>query len=470
MEVIYPPLLSRKEVTQQYTDLALAIVRELIQNSLDAGAKNIYLNFEGNTYSAQDDGRGMDRVQFQDRFLTLGATHKETGSIGGFGAAKKVLAFAYEKWECASLDFSVKGSFDQIIEVSEEEVGGFFISATDELIEAEKLERAAKTICDLSHIDINVYVNGRIMAQGRELQTPLGTTPVGNVFMYVAKRSSEPDRALLVRANGLFMFMAPAFSVVPSILYLDLTVPSTEAFTENRESLRWNVSSDIRTLTRGLLVEKDKVKRPTITFYGVNGVLPPKPEPESDPVIESTEVVVDQTPPKYVEEATPPVSATVLPETVDPEISYVEIKVTDDEGNSSIKTFVNRPSPIPYVVLGDTEKDYTELAWHLQRLFDFLGVVTHKPLSHILPGILLNDALQEYHSIEWHGRGYAILAVNPDLFKESPIYIMDQLVHVYAHVNAHGHYSTFEHYRSQTVKAIGVFYSRFIQYIMEAKQ
>jgi hypothetical protein len=90
----------KTRIKHQYNNPSLAIVREILQNSQDAGATRVDFTFAKNEFSASDNGKGMDIESFRSFYLTLGGSKKDSGSIGGFGAAKELLSFAWESWMC----------------------------------------------------------------------------------------------------------------------------------------------------------------------------------------------------------------------------------------------------------------------------------------------------------------------------------------------------------------------------------
>ena len=89
----------RKNARSDYASpLPFVWIREAIQNSVDAGATEIKITTEGNSITFTDNGCGMDLDTLTHKLLTLGGTKKESGSVGGFGKAKEVLFFSWDKW------------------------------------------------------------------------------------------------------------------------------------------------------------------------------------------------------------------------------------------------------------------------------------------------------------------------------------------------------------------------------------
>lgn len=108
--ITIPPDYFRKNVAHAYRCVPLALIRELFQNSLDAGATKIDFSFGPKGYVFADNGHGMTEEVLRDGFLSLGGSIKQDGSVGGFGEAKVLLCFAGESFHIHSLDNKVDGA------------------------------------------------------------------------------------------------------------------------------------------------------------------------------------------------------------------------------------------------------------------------------------------------------------------------------------------------------------------------
>lgn len=76
-------------------------VKELIDNSIDAGAKNIDIVLRSGEFRITDDGRGMDSIDLQKKFLVVGDddSRHESDSIGQFGIGGKSAMFSMVNWD-----------------------------------------------------------------------------------------------------------------------------------------------------------------------------------------------------------------------------------------------------------------------------------------------------------------------------------------------------------------------------------
>jgi len=75
------------------------VIREAIQNSIDAGAKHIDVTIENNCIKVDDDGVGMDLVDIDQYWNTLCRTSKrrDKGAIGEFGLGRLTLLLMSDK-------------------------------------------------------------------------------------------------------------------------------------------------------------------------------------------------------------------------------------------------------------------------------------------------------------------------------------------------------------------------------------
>ena len=89
-------------VKSNYNDHSKALIREFLQNSIDAGSNHVDFVLDNNEKSLtiSDDGCGMTREILVKALLTMSGSYKENcNSIGGFGAAKEILLFQHERYE-----------------------------------------------------------------------------------------------------------------------------------------------------------------------------------------------------------------------------------------------------------------------------------------------------------------------------------------------------------------------------------
>ena len=77
--VTIPPSHFINNVKKNYANYKIALIREFLQNSVDAGSHNISFNYQGNILTVEDDGCGMTKeilVNVEDENLFLPVAEK----------------------------------------------------------------------------------------------------------------------------------------------------------------------------------------------------------------------------------------------------------------------------------------------------------------------------------------------------------------------------------------------------------
>lgn len=119
--VIVPAEFFIKERNQIYGNWQLALVRELVSNSIDAHATEIKIETsvynEGGTFRHQvrvvDNGEGMSKRVLDEVYFTLGKTTKGGDGIGGFGRARILTSFSHPSYTIHTRDNLVLGSYGE---------------------------------------------------------------------------------------------------------------------------------------------------------------------------------------------------------------------------------------------------------------------------------------------------------------------------------------------------------------------
>jgi len=89
----------RRLARQDYHNWRMALIREFVQNSVDAGASLIRMAFRRSdrTLTVIDNGCGMTRSVLENKLLCMGGTTKlGHHTLGCFGKAKEILFFGWE--------------------------------------------------------------------------------------------------------------------------------------------------------------------------------------------------------------------------------------------------------------------------------------------------------------------------------------------------------------------------------------
>lgn len=229
------------EAQAQYDDVCLAMVREFLQNSTDAGSKVVSFELDEDKVTCSDTGTGLNLEQFQARMLTLGASHKEAGAAGGFGAAKKLLLFAHDKWEVVGQGFICSGRFHQnIYAESGGRAKGLKVTSQSLLIDADKITDAVHSLAGKSRVPSTIKVNGGVVKQGRALRASQKAADFSFGKLYCHRGKPAPNEStgyMIIRTNGIYT--AQQWVGGQWVWYLEITKgESKNVLSENRQMLR----------------------------------------------------------------------------------------------------------------------------------------------------------------------------------------------------------------------------------------
>ena len=157
-----------------YSDWRDAFWRELFQNSVDAGCRNISIRFQGSSDEPEvifsDDGPGMSQETLRDVYFQLGASTKGADDIGGFGRARMLTCFAHTSYWVRSHDYIATGcgasyqiAANPDLFTGGCEIGVRLLNSGGDIAMKERLVSFLST-CQL---DCNVTVVGLPLPQGR---------------------------------------------------------------------------------------------------------------------------------------------------------------------------------------------------------------------------------------------------------------------------------------------------------------
>jgi hypothetical protein len=239
---------------RDYSEWPVKWWREVIQNAVDEGARNIYLTceeLEDGTWElgCDDDGPGMGRELLFETFLKMGATGKDgrPGAIGGFGKAKELILGPWISWIIHTRDIRLQG-VGLFHETYEELPVPHYKNGTsitvimpadqhsDESAAREFLER-----CNTSGVKFflnNVRINTRL-ARGTRVKD------LSNGVLY--RNQAKRWGAVLVRVNGLYMFsMSSTLLPKYGTIIAELTGDSKKFLTANRDGfVNWREGYEI---------------------------------------------------------------------------------------------------------------------------------------------------------------------------------------------------------------------------------
>jgi hypothetical protein len=228
---------------RDYADWREAVVRELLQNAIDAGASRIELEIgveDGHSVLVcDDDGSGMTREVFERVFFALGETTKTAeDSLGGFGRARDIVCFAQERYEvrCDRLIVTGSGGSYELSDSDEARRGCRFTITTIDT-DADALRRSVRRLVARCSLEVAVTLDGEQIS-GRTLPHRARRILRDEQGRPWARVHLDADRVgqLLVRVRGLSMFerYLPGFDDVVVELY---PTRARQLLTTNRDGL-----------------------------------------------------------------------------------------------------------------------------------------------------------------------------------------------------------------------------------------
>lgn len=225
-----------KRARTEYNDWRSATIRELAQNSQDAGASRIDISVVGVGSSSlltwRDDGRGMDRDVLENVFFALGETSKKGTDTGGYGKARELTCFSMERYSIRTRNLLVEGAGDEytIDDRADAVQGCVFEILVD--IEVGYLESVIRSYFAMSNPLCAVYLNDAQVESFADIGSHRRDLSFGSVFV---NDKIEAHRCI-IRVNGLCMFSRYIESPVQVFVNLDAS-RSRVLMTSNRDGL-----------------------------------------------------------------------------------------------------------------------------------------------------------------------------------------------------------------------------------------
>jgi len=188
---------------RDYRNWSEAIIRELTQNSVDAGAGllDIRWDLETRTLSFRDNGSGMTRDILENAFLQFGASHKAEGSVGGMGKAKELIIASWPFWEIKTNGILATGRHNEynVSECAFEKGTTITLQITSDMHMDDETIRRFFGKCQINGC---VMLNGELITDSTWAKAKVAELEgFGNLY-----KGSQPDSVCYVRANGVFMF------------------------------------------------------------------------------------------------------------------------------------------------------------------------------------------------------------------------------------------------------------------------
>jgi Histidine kinase-, DNA gyrase B-, and HSP90-like ATPase len=249
-----------KNELRAYTNWRMAFWRELCQNSVDAKASTIWIDFEdivstdaGTNTTAkdlritfEDDGPGIDRPTLEETYFVVGETTKtgpDQNSIGGFGRARIITCFAHKDFRIHTQKWLCQGTGTQYtIEEAPEPYEGCAITVTisPELATMEAMEYALRSYLKTCQLQTNVYIRGTRFKEWTYKNRLVGQLGFGKIYL----NKSKCSEGVLVRVNGVQMFTRCTAATWQIVFEIDPD-QSRRILTSNRDGLAGDAANEL---------------------------------------------------------------------------------------------------------------------------------------------------------------------------------------------------------------------------------
>ncbi|EMS78434.1 ATP-binding protein [Desulfotignum phosphitoxidans] len=223
-----------KMAVKDYYNWRSALIREFIQNSVDAGSKQVNFTFDGEWLEIRDDGCGMSLDTIETALLTLGGSGKTGCSVGGIGKAKEILYFAWKNWEVWSKTYAITGSGPQyeIRDIEHQHGTTSRIRVGDRLGNVKLLIKDYLDICSINDRITVTYNDLALSETGIEYGDKIfNIDGLGDLYIVDGYRDTGK---VIVQSHGLYMFSC--YSVLDKCYVFNITLPSYDCLTSNRDS------------------------------------------------------------------------------------------------------------------------------------------------------------------------------------------------------------------------------------------
>ncbi|MBB4861299.1 hypothetical protein HNP46_000110 [Pseudomonas nitritireducens] len=261
------------QTVNEYQDWHQAWFREALQNALDAGSTQIDFHIRNHpdkpetvVVTCTDNGTGMSRETLTDVFLSMGGSQKADGSIGGFGYAKSLLAFAHKQYTIRTRDLFLKGEGGNYKLSTSAPLQGVVLEVEMDHSKAQAwhLEQALEQIVCMSTFrpGVRVTLNGMALSANKQNYN-YGLDTVLGKLSFKDNSGGYSSSSLWVRMNGLAMFRERVYGNSGTTGFegiIDLTGTSKEMFTSNRDKLLGEKSSALNKIIQELVNDRTKLK------------------------------------------------------------------------------------------------------------------------------------------------------------------------------------------------------------------
>ena len=264
-QVAIPSSYFTQQVRREYNRPDIALVREFLQNSVDAGATKVEFNLiyaDGSWHlTCLDDGCGMTKDTLVKALLTYGGSFKGPQSIGGFGCAKIILLFqhaAYKVITCKDgVSTCVIGTqLDYEFQDCGLPTDGTLIDLTfhdDYKLNPEEFRT------EIEAFFCKCNTSCKIVLDGKEVKPQFtkwdNAEPEDWCNVQCHESIYGVDYAW-VRIKGILMFEAYVGSSKTQVA-IELTKPSIDILTVNRDGFTWQYTQKVGVIVNKIVMEKE---------------------------------------------------------------------------------------------------------------------------------------------------------------------------------------------------------------------
>ncbi len=282
----------QNKVKSQYSNHQVALIREFLQNSIDADSNNIRFEFNETEriLKVTDDGCGMDDFIMTYYLFQLGGSLKDQSKVntGGFGAAKLILLFQHEYFKITSWKngnrYHVEGVADRYsdFEITPDNGKGTVIEIKfvpqysqekqwdDSIVDTfNQFESKSKEYIRSCEFDCLISWNGELIGSHSK-GTKFKTTKWAEFYNKPLKEGEVCSNYVNIRINGLTMFKS-YISNMRSEVTVELTKDSLSILTENRDGLLMSYRRELDAIIGEFNIDKESFARlegKTLTYQG----------------------------------------------------------------------------------------------------------------------------------------------------------------------------------------------------------
>lgn len=271
-----------KKTINEYQDWQFAFFRETAQNGCDAKARNIFYHInEKEDYIevvCEDDGKGMTEDILLTKFLVMGGSHKESGSVGGFGYAKSIILFCHPFYEIRTNDSVLTGSYgryyDPVVEVNAQKGTKITVHIDKESCSIYNLKSKLREWVNNSTLkNTKVFLNDEELEQQslRSLKYK-NETNIGKLMFSKETSEYSYSSTLWVRMRGMAMFKKNIYSNNNHFVgAIDLDAESSQTcLTANRDGLKPEYDNSLNSLIQQLSEEMSSYQLDDMEGFKIN--------------------------------------------------------------------------------------------------------------------------------------------------------------------------------------------------------